>query len=573
MRRRTVRPIHEIAPEDIFLDSSNLPAYDERQFEGRVEKPVSVRAIFAVGAIFSLIALGFGYRAFSLQIAQGDSYARISRNNTLHRSVIFATRGLMYDRNNTELAWNEVATATSTVVNAATSTFALRRYAPSPGLSHLVGFLQYPRADAKGSWWRQEYSGVSGLELAFDEELRGVNGSIIIETDALQNIERSNIIVPPVPGEDITLSIDAQVQSKLYTIMYEHARKNGFQGGAALIMDVRTGEMLALTSFPEYDHQAFTDGDNATVRDTSNNPRLPMLNRAVAGLYTPGSIVKPIIAVAALNEGIITPEKQILSTGKLILPNPFDPSSPSIFRDWAVHGLVDMRTAIAVSSDEYFYTIGGGFGSQAGLGILKIDAYSRKFGLGEKTGVALLGELEGVIPTPAWKERVFAGDPWRIGNTYHTAIGQYGFQITPLQAVRFTAAIANGGKLLIPQLRASSPDRPGTPEYSEVGVPDEYLQVAREGMRLAVTSTRSDATVKFFNIPGIQLAAKTGTAQLGYRNESMNSWSIGFWPAEDPHYAYAVVLEKAPAGTPSGAAPGMLPFFQWLVANHPEYIN
>jgi len=398
--------------------------------------------------------------------------------------------------------------------------------------------------------------------------LHGKNGSSMIESDARGNIERENIVALAEPGSDLKLSIDADVQSKLYRLLSVHAQEQGFQGGAAVIMDVETGEVLALTSFPEYDHAAFTNGTVAAVRAASVDKRTPLLNRAISGLYAPGSIVKPIFAAAALQEGIISPLKQILSTGAISVPNPYDPEHPSLFRDWAVHGLVDMRTAIAVSSDEYFYTIGGGYGGQVGLGINRLDQYARAFGLGKATGIAFVGEEDGLIPTPQWKEATFNGDPWRIGNTYHTAIGQYGFQITPIQAVTFIAAIANGGKLLVPQLLASS-----TPQYRDIGISDENLAVVREGMRLAVTSTRQDATVKALNIPVMHIAAKTGTAQVGAHNQWMNSWSVGFWPAEHPRYAYAVVLERAPAGTASGAAPGMQPFFYWLAANHPEYAN
>ncbi|MBI5645257.1 hypothetical protein HY970_04135 [Candidatus Kaiserbacteria bacterium] len=570
--KKRPRRIHEIAPDEIFLDSSNIPEHNALQFEGRVVRPVASRAIFAVGVAFSLVALCFGFRAFSLQIAHGDTYADISRNNRLERSVLFATRGLIYDRTGKEIAWNEAQLgehASSTDRGSEESMFALRKYSALPGLSHVIGFLQYPKADSEGAWWREEYSGVSGIELAYDETLRGQNGSIMFETDALGGALRENILSPAKNGTNLSLSIDADLQSKLYATLIAHAETMRFRGGAAVIMDVRTGEILALTSFPEYDHQAFTDGDIDIVRKTAGDSRSPQLNRAVSGVYTPGSIVKPIFAVGALNEGIISPEKQILSSGALVLPNPYNPEQPSIFRDWTVHGLVDMRTAIAVSSDEYFYTIGGGFGGQKGLGISKIDEYAKAFGLSQPTGIELRGEEQGVIPTPEWKEKIFgADDPWRIGDTYHTAIGQYGFQITPLQAVRFTAAIANSGKLLVPQLRASS-----SPHYADIGIPDQYLQIAREGMRIAVTSTRKDATVKSLNIGGIRIAAKTGTAQIGAHNEAMNSWSVGFWPAENPHYAYAVVLEHAPAGTASGAAPGLVPFFQWLVAYHPEYVE
>ena len=561
--------VKEIAPDEIFLDSSNLPAYESSQFEGRVVPSLSRRATLGVGVVFLLLIAAFGSRAFSLQVMSGTSYSTISRDNTLRQSVLFATRGLILDRNGKELAWNEAAPTSAAAASSAASTtpFALRQYTVSPGFSDLLGFVTYPRADKSGTWWRENYSGMSGIELSFESTLEGVNGSRMVETDAHGKLQRENIIAPPQSGTDLKLSIDSDIQSKLYSLLSEHAAQNHFQGGAVIVMDVRTGQLLAITSFPEYDNNAFTEGDTAAVRAAYDDPATPMLNRAVSGVYAPGSIVKPIFATAALNEHIISPDKIIVSTGAISLPNPYDPAHPSVFHDWTVHGPIDMRTALAVSSDEYFYTIGGGYGSQPGLGITKIDDYAKLFGLGSATGIQLRGESSGVIPSPQWKAQNFPVDPvWRIGDTYHTAIGQYGFQLTPIQAVRYVAAIGNGGKLLTPQLTASS-----TPQFTDLGIPDSDFQIVREGMRMAVTSTRSDATVKFFNIAGIELAAKTGTAQLGLHNEYMNSWSVGFWPASDPHYAYAVVLEHAPAGTLSGAAPGMLPFFQWLIANHPEY--
>ncbi len=570
--RRKVK-IHEIDPDEIFLDSSNLPSHNKKQFEGRVERPVTGKAIWSVGIAFALVAAAFSVKAFNLQVSNGPAYSDISRNNSLIRSLIFATRGVIYDRNGLELAWNEAPSPALDKGNGnyatSSSPFALRKYSALSGLSHLIGFVRYPKADSKGAWWREEYAGISGVELAFNSVISGQNGSTMVETDARGRVEREHIIAPPKNGPDIRLSIDAEVESELYKVLSAHAIKNRFDGGASVIMDVQTGEILALASFPEYDHTAFTEGNSKIIREAFINPRTPMLNRAVSGAYTPGSIVKPIFASAALNEKIIVPEKEILSTGAITIANPYDKARPSVFRDWAVHGWVDMRTALAVSSDEYFYTIGGGYGGQQGLGINRLDEYARRFGLGSSTGIALLGEVDGVIPTPQWKEEIFgAGDPWRIGNTYHTAIGQYGFQITPLQAVRYTAAIANGGKLLKPQILASS-----TPEFGDVGIPDSYLKVVREGMRLAVTSTKKNATVKYLNIPRLQMAGKTGTAQTGLRNESMNAWFVGFWPAENPQYAVATVLENAPAGTLSGAGPAMLPFFQWLIANKPEYLN
>lgn len=563
--------IREIAPEDIFIDSTNLPGRDDRRLEARVVRRISPRAIFGVGGMLAILLIGFSARLFDLSVVNGSAYADISKDNRFYRSLMFAPRGEIYDRTGQKLAWN-VAQATSSDV-----TFALREYTDLPGLAHIIGYVRYPKSDASGTWWREEIGGVAGAEQALDSVLAGSNGHTMTETDATGATLGQVIVEKPVGGNDVVLSIDAEVQSALYSYLSSHARAQGFLGGAAAIMDIDTGELIALTSFPSYDNSAFAEGDIEAIEAASNDARSPLLDRAVSGLYAPGSIVKPIFAAAALHEGIIDPEKEIVSIGAITIPNPYNPKQPSVYRDWTVHGSIDMREAIAVSSDEYFYTIGGGYGSQVGLGIRKLDEYARMFGLGKLSGVALFGEQEGVIPTPEWKAEVFGSDdPWRIGNTYHTAIGQYGFQVTPLQVVRFIAAIGNGGKLLTPQILAG-----GAPQFETIGISDEYLRVVREGMRLAVTSQRQDATVKILNIPEIEIAAKTGTAQIGAKNEWINSWSVGFWPfdfaqgkpASSPHYAYAVVLEKAPAGTLSGAAPGLRPFFEWLIAHKPEYVH
>lgn len=548
---------HDITPEDIFLDATNRANLDALQFEGRIERPVAARAIIAVGAVFTFAILVFAAQAINLQIVQGETYADISRNNRIDRSVLFADRGVIYDRSDTELAWNAVASSSEE--------FAFRAYIDKPGFAHLLGFVNYPKADSTGTWWREDYSGAAGAERIFNDTLAGKNGSSMAETNAKGSLVREDIVDPPDNGQPLHLSIDADVQGELARILQAHAANQRFQGGAAAIMDVRTGELLALTSFPEYDNEAFSRGDGTVIATANTDPVKPLLNRAVAGLYTPGSIVKPFFAAAALSEGIITPEKQILSTGSISIPNPYDPSKPSIFRDWKAHGYTDMRRALAVSSDVYFYAIGGGYQDQAGLGIERIDEYAQRFGLGVLTGIIFQNEAEGVIPTPAWKESVFDGDPWRLGDTYNTAIGQYGFQITPIQAVRATAAMANGGTLHTPHI-----EKDARVDGESIGIDDEHLRVAREGMRAAVTD---GGTAAALNISGIELAGKTGTAQVGVRNEFMNSWVIGFWPASNPKYAFAVVLEKAPAGTLSGAAPAMSNFFHWLRNNKPEYIN
>lgn len=556
--QRTGRSSVEIEPDEIFLDSSNLPSLDPNQLEGRVDRPVSKLAVIATGSVFLIIMSLFGFRVYNLQVVNGAEYAAASAANRLAHSLIFAERGVLYDKNGVELAWNEPGD---------TLPYATRHYFDDgPGLAHLLGYVKYPRADTSGVWWRTELAGVSGVEVLYDIQLSGVNGSKIIEHNALGDIQREHLLEPPVDGTNLTLSIDAELQSKLHEFLSDHAKGNKFDGGASVIMNVKTGEILAATSFPEYQQQAMTDGDTAKIKTYTNNSASPFLFRAISGAYTPGSIVKPFVAIAALNEKIISPLKEIFSSGELSVPNPYDPDKPSIFKDWKAHGWTDMKHAIAVSSDVYFYQVGGGFDGQEGLGIERLDAYFKRFGFSAPTGVAFRDEASGIIPTPEWKEATFDGDPWRLGDTYITSIGQYGMQVTPLQAARAYAALANGGTLLTPQfiLGAST-------EGSSVRIPDEYLKVAREGMRLAVTS--DSGTARAMNVYGIEIAGKTGTAELGLHNEWMNSWAVGFWPYDNPQYAFATVLEHAPAGTNSGASPAMNPFFYWLVENRPELVK
>lgn len=551
----------EILPEEILMDASNVAALDVSQFEGRVERPVGKWALGILGSVFLVAALVFGVRLVDLQITRGVFFAEASNNNRLSRSVVFAERGIIHDRTGLEIAWNEAPVA---VASTTQSSYPIRVYTELPGLAHVLGFVRYPRTDKHGLWWRTETVGVSGAEQVYDTVLAGVNGSQIVEVDAQGSTVREQLIERAVDGEPITLSIDAEVQSALHKRLTEHVAQYGFLGGASIIMDVHTGEILALTSIPEFDSNTLTNGTAAEVAVYANDIRTPFLDRAVSGQYTPGSIVKPMFAAAALSEGIITPEKKILSIGYISIPNPYNPSLPTIMRDWKAHGWTDVREAIAVSSDVYFYSIGGGYESQAGLGIGKIEEWAHEFGFGELPGSVFSGEVYGVIPTPRWKEEMFAGDTWRIGDTYNTSIGQYGFQITPMQAVRATAAIANDGELLTPQLVRGT-----VPSTEHVDIVPGVLQVVREGMRLAVTS--SDGTARSLNMGSMEIAGKTGTAEVGSKKQWMNSWVIGFWPASDPQYAFATVLEKAPAGTLSGAAPAMRPFFEWLSETHPEY--
>ena len=379
----------------------------------------------------------------------------------------------------------------------------------------------------------------------------------MVETDALGNITSEGIVEPPKSGKNITISIDGKIQKALYKSMLDISEMASYKGGSAIILDIHTGEIIALSNFPEYDSTILSDGsDSLKIKKWLSDKNNPFLNRAIDGLYTPGSIVKPFIAMGVLDRKIIDPNKTILSTGSISIPNPYDPTKFSIFYDWRPQGHVDLRKALAVSSNVYFYEVGGGFEKQKGLGIYGIKQYMNMFGFGTTTGINFYGEQNGVIPDPEWKKSVFNGEVWRLGDTYNTAIGQYGMQITPIQAVRAISALANGGNLLVPTFEIGK-----TPIVSaRISLDPSYYKIVLEGMRDSVTEGTSQA----INLPFVKIASKTGTAQIGINKDQVNSWTIGFWPYDNPHYAFVVVMEKGSKNNQFGSVLVWQQFFNWL---------
>ncbi|MCK5027626.1 MAG: hypothetical protein KAS07_04355, partial [Candidatus Pacebacteria bacterium] len=413
------RAYDDIDPDEIFLDSRNLPEFDTYQFEGRIVKSLPKMAIVLLGVFFVLVVCIFLWRVGMLQIVHGNDYGDISENNRLSHTYLFPERGVIFDVNHNLISWNVLSE----------KEFSSRAYATTSGLSHVLGYVKYPQADSDGNYYKTEYTGDAGVEKTYNTKLNGKNGLKIIERNALLEIESENIIDPPTDGEDITLTIDVRVQTKLYSFIKDLAYEKEFKGGTGIIMNVNSGAVLALTSYPEYNSTIISNGEDAeTIAQYAVDENKPYLNRAISGRYTPGSIVKPFVAIGALNEGVITPEKSILSTGKLVVQNPWNPELSTVFTDWKAHGWVDVRDALAVSSNVYFYEVGGGFepDGQEGIGIAKIERYVRMFGLGETSGIDIPGEVDGVIPNPQWKADNFDGEDWRIGDTYNTAIGQYG---------------------------------------------------------------------------------------------------------------------------------------------------
>ena len=507
-----------IDPDEIFIDSENLPHFDQTQFEGRLEKTIPRKAIFFAGAVLFCLGALYAFTLWNLQVKQGGKFAARSENNRLHETIVFADRGVIYDRNKVLLAWNVDKSDSN-------SDFSFRQYATTTGLSNLLGYVKYPSKDSQGFYYREDYLGVDGVEKFFDDELKGQNGTKITETDVTGKVESQGVVNPPHGGENVTLSIDSRIQSKLYDVISSVAADRGFTGGAGVMMDVRTGEVVAEVTYPEYLSQVMADGtDEVQIQKYLNNKNNALLDRATSGLYTPGSIVKPVMALGALNEGVISPDKILYTTGSISVPNPYNPDQPSVFRDWQDQGPLDMRKAIQESSDVYFYEIGGGYGDQKGLGIANIDKYTSLFGYGRDVGSPFFGMKKGVVPTPVWKAENFNGEAWRIGDTYHTVIGQYGFQVTPLQVVRAISAVANYGTLLHPTIILGDKSLLANAEH--IDLPKQYFDVVHDGMR----QSAERGTAVALNVDYEEFAGKTGTAELGVNKDFVNSWVTGFFP-------------------------------------------
>jgi penicillin-binding protein 2 len=319
------------------------------------------------------------------------------------------------------------------------------------------------------------------------------------------------------------------------------------------------------------------DGDDvALINEYNNDERLPFLNKVIGGAYTPGSIVKPFVAYAALRERVLSEDTQMYSNGTLVIPNRYNPSNPSYFNDWRSHGQMTVRAAIAYSSHIYFYVAGGGLPDYAapqaglqsgipGLGITKMAEHYRAFGLGTTTGINLAQEQAGVVPDPAWKRATF-DDDWRLGDTYFTAIGQFGFLTTPIQMLRAYSALASGGTLVRPHVNIGQ-----ILETETVELDPAIVQIVHEGMRKTVNFP--GGTARALERDDVAIAAKSGTAEIGAGNAYVNSWAAGFWPYEEPQYAFILMMDRAPRSNSLGATRIMGDVVEWMSEYRPEYLS
>lgn len=445
-----------------------------------------------------------------------------------------------------------------------------RNYISGPVFSQVLGYVgKMNSQDIKihPTYPISETIGKAGLEAVYDQNLRGQSSKQIYEVDAQGKIIHDLGETQAVPGLDLTTTIDKEMQLKLYTAMTESMDNLGITKGAGIIINPKTGEILSLVSFPSYDNNLFIKGGpKEKIDKILNDQAWPLLNRVVSGLYAPGSTIKPLVALAALQEGVISKDRKISDgDGRLIIPNPYHPELPSIFVDNAVHGMVDVFKALAYSCNVYFYEVGGGYGDIKGLGIAKLKEYWQKFYLDKLLGIDLPGEKKGVLPDVEWIKENRKNDPlWRLGDTYNVSIGQGDLSITPLSLISYIAAIANNGVLMKPHLikKIGVADEESKEEIiTNLPVSAENLKAVQEGMRQVVTlgSARSLTTLK------IDSAGKTGTPQI-QGNKKINALFVGYAPYQNPEIAWLILLEEPKLGS-TVAIPVAFQMLSWYEEN------
>ncbi|MEK7579726.1 MAG: penicillin-binding protein 2 [Patescibacteria group bacterium] len=425
----------------------------------------------------------------------------------------------------------------------------LRIYPEGEIFSHLVGYVSLVNEGDlnKDSFYKiNDVIGRSGLESFYETRLRGQRNEILIH-----RFKDEKSFSEPQKGASIILNIDYDLQRDLYYELDKALRESGARSGVAVAMDPQDGRVLSLISLPSFNNNAFAGGLNQKEYEALfNNKREPLLNRAISGRFAPGSTLKPIIALGALEEKVITPSKKINAPGFITIKNPYNPDIIYTFRDWKDHGWVNMREAIAYSSDIYFYTVGGGFYDVEGLGIQKIAEYFKKFKLDSILGIDLKGEEAGFIPTPEWKRQA-RNEIWYQGDTFNVSIGQGDVLATPLWLNNYIAAIGNGHNMYRPFIAEKVLDVSGgvievfQPQViQEFSFNEDSLKVVREGMKMAAEV----GTARVLKDLPFDVGAKSGTAEV-IKGRSTNSWISVFAPYDNPQIALTIMMESGREGS------------------------
>jgi penicillin-binding protein 2 len=488
------------------------------------------------------------------QINQGEIFAKLNSTDAPSLNPILLKESISQDES---LIFSEKKDEFSGV---SLQNTAIRQYLDSTIFSHILGYegkISNQELQSHPDYLLTDYIGKQGIEKTYEKYLKGTDGATQVEVDSKGNVKREIGMVDSMPGDDLILSINADLQKKIYESLNNMLGKTKSKTAAAIAINPQNGKILALVSFPSYDNNLFsTSISQQDYLNLINDPDKPLFNRAISGEYPPGSVIKPLIATAALSEGTITPSTIIDSLGGVLNVGNFS------FHDWKAHVASDVRTAIAQSNDIFFYTVGGGHGSIQGLGMDRMKKYEDRFGLGSPLGVDIPGEASGLIPSTQWKlDKI--GERWYTGDDYHAAIGQGFVTATPLQLVNYIAAIANGGTLFQPQTVFQMKE----PDGKTVDVPSKILnanlassdiiKVVQEGMRETITG----GTAQTLKTLPVEVAGKTGTAQFGTGNQT-HGWFVSYAPYDHPTIAMVVLVEGGGEGN-SSALPVTQEVYQW----------
>lgn len=477
-------------------------------------------------------------RVVFLQVVLGEQQVMVAEGNRLERVLVMADRGVIKDREDRILARN--IDKDGEVV---------REYPYGEVVAHVVGYVGEAGEDeVKQGLVLGSKIGKMGVERSEDERLRGEIGEELLEVDATG--KRVDLIGKreAVAGQSVKLNIDAELSKEIGRILAEREEEKGEYKGAVVVSRAGTGELLALVSWPSFDNNLFSglpgEGKYKKVEEVlGDGERQPMFDRAVGGNYPPGSIYKLVTAVAGVEEGKVNSETSVLDEGEIKIDS-------YRYGNWyfdqygKTEGEIGLERALARSNDIFFYKVG------EWVGVEKLGEWSRKLGLGRRTGIGLEAEGTGRVPDPLWKEKL-TGERWFLGNTYHMAIGQGDLTVTPLQGNLMTAVVVSG-KLCKPGLVVGEEGRCEDLSLSEVG-----REMIVEGMVGACSEGGTAAS--FFDFP-VRVACKTGTAQQGGEEDDPHAWITAVIPAEnsegnrDDDYANGVVITVLLEASGEGSA-------------------
>lgn len=546
-----------------------------------IEETVSSWRLVFLGSICLLAFFGLFLRVFHLQIVEGEKNRELADSNRIQIKVIHAPRGVIYDRSGKILAENNpgfrldekfISRDESLSLEAKNDPNFLkmeidtiRFYPLGKAFSHVLGYVgQISSQELEDETYQKNYKigdrlGRAGIEQIYEAVLKGKDGAEIIEIDATGKRLRTLRKVDPVPGKNIYLSLDADLQKVAYQALEKKIAEPDSCCGAVVAQDPKSGEILALVSLPAYDNNAFTDPKrNKEVTEYFTSQNAPLINRAISGSYPPGSTFKITSALAGLSLNKINASTEIEDTGIMYL-------GPWSFSNWyftqygGKDGMVDVTKALQRSNDIFFYRVGEMVGEEV------LGETAKKLGFGKKLGIDLPGEVEGLVPDNSWKEKNI-GEGWYPGDTLHMAIGQGFLLATPLQILAQTSYIATDGGLTTPHLikKITTPNGVLIKEYNYQPLKKnifkkEDLALVKAG--LAKVPKEGGTAWPFFNF-AIVTAGKTGTAEYGDPRGRTHAWYTSYAPADDPKIAATVLIEAGGEGS-SIAAPVVLEIYTW----------